>query len=469
MGNLLHVGVPHVEKDAQQSRKRKFIEGEEEIEEKFSPSRKKLQTTSEYIYKTLYINGENSDITIDALGKSWNLHKVYLCQSLYFKSMFKGDWSEKNLTVIKLTFPDSFITSKALDIVFGSMYRYEVDVEVLIANLIPVIAAARMFDLGGLLKHCEDTVLETINAENVCIYYDASQRYGLTEVSKKCFSWLERNMLLCKTLTLAKYLTKELLINLLQSPNLAVMQVEMDIYNFLKIWLYFQMCNDHSEISCPKNLIIDTQKYFQCMQKKTKTCFLSSEEGLQYADVFKCLRFENMLGDAKCILLLEKDAIVPQNWLLPVYQSQWKSMLSVYNGEDTGPKQIVEDLFYKQACRCGRILETDTRYCWRWTGLFSFGIDIILIYNNRTKILSVKRNTYSQPCNFAVCLQSQRAVVLRLKAFTIKINGEELKALDTGILLWNFHTDEELPLLTLDDTWTFPVFVSTRFLLSNSS
>ncbi|XP_065670717.1 germ cell-less protein-like 1 isoform X3 [Hydra vulgaris] len=365
MGNLLHVGVPHVEKDAQQSRKRKFIEGEEEIEEKFSPSRKKLQTTSEYIYKTLYINGENSDITIDALGKSWNLHKVYLCQSLYFKSMFKGDWSEKNLTVIKLTFPDSFITSKALDIVFGSMYRYEVDVEVLIANLIPVIAAARMFDLGGLLKHCEDTVLETINAENVCIYYDASQRYGLTEVSKKCFSWLERNMLLCKTLTLAKYLTKELLINLLQSPNLAVMQVEMDIYNFLKIWLYFQMCNDHSEISCPKNLIIDTQKYFQCMQKKTKTCFLSSEEGLQYADVFKCLRFENMLGDAKCILLLEKDAIVPQNWLLPVYQSQWKSMLSVYNGEDTGPKQIVEDLFYKQACRCGRILETDTRYCWR--------------------------------------------------------------------------------------------------------
>ena len=65
------------------------------------------------------------------------------------------------------------------------MYRYEVDVEVLIANLISVIAAARMFDLDGLLKHCEDTVLETISAENVCTYYEASQRYGLTEVSKK--------------------------------------------------------------------------------------------------------------------------------------------------------------------------------------------------------------------------------------------------------------------------------------------
>ena len=139
-------------------------------------------------------------------------------------------------------------------------------------------------------------------------------------------------MLLCKTLTLAKFLTKELLLNLLQSPNLAVMQVEMDIYNFLKIWLYFQLRVDNSENFCLKNLITETQKYFQGIQRKTKTCFLSSEEGLQYAEIFKCLRFENMLGDAKCIVLLEKDAIIPQSkcviqvsFLCFILPSRWLS------------------------------------------------------------------------------------------------------------------------------------------------
>ena len=42
--------------------------------------RKKLKSTSRYIYQTLFLNGENSDIRICALGQEWNLHKVYLCQ-----------------------------------------------------------------------------------------------------------------------------------------------------------------------------------------------------------------------------------------------------------------------------------------------------------------------------------------------------------------------------------------------------
>lgn len=44
--------------------------------------RKKLKSTSRYIYQTLFLKGENSDIRICALGQEWNLHKVYLCQVL---------------------------------------------------------------------------------------------------------------------------------------------------------------------------------------------------------------------------------------------------------------------------------------------------------------------------------------------------------------------------------------------------
>lgn len=53
------------------------------------PSRKKMKSTSNYIYNALFVNGENSDICVRALNREWHLHKLYLCQSPYFESMFK--------------------------------------------------------------------------------------------------------------------------------------------------------------------------------------------------------------------------------------------------------------------------------------------------------------------------------------------------------------------------------------------
>jgi hypothetical protein len=42
--------------------------------------RRRLKSTSEYIYEALFLNGEGSDITVNALGYLWRLHKIYLCQ-----------------------------------------------------------------------------------------------------------------------------------------------------------------------------------------------------------------------------------------------------------------------------------------------------------------------------------------------------------------------------------------------------
>lgn len=53
------------------------------------PCRKKMKSTSNYIYNTLFVNGESSDICVRALNREWHLHKLYLCQSPYFDSMFK--------------------------------------------------------------------------------------------------------------------------------------------------------------------------------------------------------------------------------------------------------------------------------------------------------------------------------------------------------------------------------------------
>ena len=84
MGNVWsrgHAPLPSVSPEPQlgpqalvnRSRKRSAKEiGEDDVEE-LSPRRKKIQTTSTYIYETLFKKGANSDITITALG-SYVLH-----------------------------------------------------------------------------------------------------------------------------------------------------------------------------------------------------------------------------------------------------------------------------------------------------------------------------------------------------------------------------------------------------------
>ncbi|XP_038603069.1 germ cell-less protein-like 1 isoform X3 [Tachyglossus aculeatus] len=110
-----------------------------------SPCRKKMRSTANYIYQTLFLNGENSDIKICALGEEWSLHKLYLCQSGYFSSMFCGSWKESTMDVIELEIPDQNIDIEALQVAFGSLYRD--DVLIKSSRVISVLAAACMLQL----------------------------------------------------------------------------------------------------------------------------------------------------------------------------------------------------------------------------------------------------------------------------------------------------------------------------------
>lgn len=67
-------------------------------------------TTPQYIYKTFFVEEQNSDISVMALGKVWNLHKIYLCQSPYFASMFSGSWREREQNFIAIEIVDPKIT-----------------------------------------------------------------------------------------------------------------------------------------------------------------------------------------------------------------------------------------------------------------------------------------------------------------------------------------------------------------------
>ncbi|KAF3826705.1 hypothetical protein GH733_009230 [Mirounga leonina] len=139
-------------------------EGDEQQRLLNTPRRKKLKSTSKYIYQTLFLNGENSDIKICALGEEWNLHKIYLCQSGYFSSMFSGSWKESSMNIIELEIPDQNIDIEALQVAFGSLYRDDV-----------LIKPSR----DGLIQQCGETMKETINVKTVCGYYTSAGTYGL--------------------------------------------------------------------------------------------------------------------------------------------------------------------------------------------------------------------------------------------------------------------------------------------------
>lgn len=78
----------------------------------FLSFRKKLASTAQYIYQALFQEGKTSDITVEALGEEFHLHKIYLCQSPYFASMFGGSWLEATKNHIYIDVVDPLITNE---------------------------------------------------------------------------------------------------------------------------------------------------------------------------------------------------------------------------------------------------------------------------------------------------------------------------------------------------------------------
>ena len=72
-----------------------------------------------YIYETLFMEGRDSDIIVSALNRDWKLHKLYLCQSPYFASMFNGNWRESNMDHIDITIVDPNISLDSMNVTLG--------------------------------------------------------------------------------------------------------------------------------------------------------------------------------------------------------------------------------------------------------------------------------------------------------------------------------------------------------------
>ncbi|XP_053701021.1 germ cell-less protein-like 1 isoform X2 [Synchiropus splendidus] len=322
-----------------------------------TPRRKKLKSTSKYIYQTLFLNGENSDIRICALGQEWNLHKVYLCQSGYFSSMFSGSWKESNMMEINLEIPDQNIDTEALQVVFGSLYRDDVLIKP--SRVVSILAAACMLQLDGLIQQCGETMKENIGVKTVCGYYACAYMYGLDSVLKKCLEWLLNNLMTHQNIDLMKELGPELMEQLIHSSDLFVMQVEMDVYTALKKWMFLQL--NPTWDGPIKQLLVDADAWF-CKRRSDqceKEPFLNTEEGAAFCSVFKHVRLQYIINDLASARILERDNILPPDWLTVVYKSQWFAMLRTEFDNDNGPQEANKDEFELNSMRCGRKLTKD--------------------------------------------------------------------------------------------------------------
>ncbi|XP_008324590.1 germ cell-less protein-like 1 [Cynoglossus semilaevis] len=428
-----------------------------------TPRRKKLKSTSKYIYQTLFLNGENSDIRICALGQEWNLHKVYLCQSGYFSSMFSGSWKESNMMEINLEIPDQNIDTEALQVVFGSLYRDDVLIKP--SRVVSILAAACMLQLDGLIQQCGETMKENISSKTVCGFYACAMMYGLDSVMKKCLEWLLNNLMTHQNVELMKELGSEVMEQLIQSSDLFVMQVEMDVYTALKKWMFLQL--NPSWDGPIKQLLADADAWL--CKRRTDLCekepFLNTEDGASFSSVFKHVRLQYIINDLASARNLERDNILPPDWLTSVYKNQWFAMLRTEFDNDIGPQEANKEEFELSSMRCGRKLSKDGDYWWRWTG-FNFGFDLLVNYTNR--FIVFKRNTLSQPCGGAVSLQPRRHLAYRLRLASFDSRGKPICSRSTGYQLLTLEKDQEYVVMNLDSRLlSFPLYICCNFMYTS--
>ncbi|KFP71284.1 Germ cell-less protein-like 1, partial [Acanthisitta chloris] len=357
----------------------------------------------------------------------------------------------------------------ALQVAFGSLYRDDVLINP--SRVVALLAAACMLQLDGLIQQCGETMKETITAQTVCGYYNSAGTYGLDSVKKKCLEWLLNNLMTHQSVVLFKELSISLMTQLISSSNLFVLQVEMDVYTALKKWMFLQLVPSWNGFF--KQLLGEADAWFAERRRVrgwrgipgVGAASLESAQGSPFLPVFAHLRLQYIISDLASARIVERDALLPSEWLSSVYKQQWFAMLRAEQDNDIGPQEINKEELEGNSMRCGRKLAKDGDYCWRWTG-FNFGFDLLVTYTNRYIIF--KRNTLNQPCSGAVSLQPRRNIAFRLRLASFDSSGKMVCCRTTGYQILTLEKDQEQIVMNLDSRFlTFPLYICCNFLYTS--
>ncbi|KAM5290344.1 germ cell-less protein-like 1 [Glossophaga mutica] len=422
--------------------------------------RKRARGISGSVYEKLFLMGEGSDVQIRALGEVWNLHKVYLCQSGYFASMFSGAWREATMDTIDLQMPDENIDSEALHEVLGSLYQSSVLIPP--RRVVSILATACMLQLDELIWQCGEVMEETVTVYTVCSYYHSAESYGLPNIRSICFQWLLDNLMThpCEELLL-RQLSPDIMKELIASSELLVMEVEMDVYAMLKKWMYLQLQPGWSG-PC-RALLPDANLWFARAKRESGgTPFLETQEGSAFVPVFQHLRLAYLICELSSARIIDQDALIPAAWLTPVYKDQWLALVQAEQSKGLGPTDIHVPSFPEYNMRCGHHLPKEVRCSWRWASL-SIGWDLVVCYANRRIIF--KRSAKNKSHGLGISLLWQRKVAFRLCVVSLDTTGRATFRKSTEYQVLSPGRDEELEVVNLESQdVVFPIYVACNFL-----
>ncbi|XP_017148047.1 protein germ cell-less [Drosophila miranda] len=445
------------------------------------PKKKKLLTTTQYIYKALFKEEKNSDVAVMVLDKVWHLHKVYLSQSPYFYTMFNGTWKEAQQNFVQITIPDDRINVESLDAVFGSMYSDEIEIDP--KDVIPVLATATLFHLDGIIDKCAEVMVDTINAETAIHYYEAACQYGVVGVKKSTFQWFQINLLsiYSKQPNLLRHISIDLMTALTASQDLYVMQTEFSLYTLLRTWMFLRLHPDHdpedpvqrAEAQKTQDRLVnagvdthtpsvDVAQWTYFTSRMEERSFLATPAGQPFVPVFQKLRTQYLTNHYMDLKIIYNDNIIPKEWLYSHIHSHWDALLRIDHGqEDTSPQQLDEEQFFENCMRCGRLLTEPGYQKWRWTG-FNFGMDLILIMDSRR--LNIRRH-HRHEHERVLSLQTKRKFMIRTTVTSINAQRQPVFTQTSEICSLSLEKNEEVPLMVLDPKLVHPLLISINMLV----
>ncbi|XP_032746013.1 germ cell-less protein-like 2 [Rattus rattus] len=420
--------------------------------------RKRIKISSNYAYENLFLNGNDSDIKVCALGRTWCLHKVFLCHSGYFANILKDIWKESRNGVIRLLIRNEDIDTRSLHFVFGSLYTDE-NLSLTPLEVPRVLAAACLLRVDRVIRQCEKIMKTTINRNTACSYYLAAETYRLKAVKTECFQWLLYHLMIHPSVALYKAVDLKLMYLLTSSSQLLVMQKEIDVYITLKTWMFLYL--NPSWNGTMKELLDHTNNWlYTYMGYIDNISFLESEEGLIFQPVFKKLRFQHIICDLASTSVLERDRLIPVEWLSPIYKQHWLTYLQAQEQKAIGPQTINEEELEQNTMRCGKMIPTDGRYIWKWLACkLSFPLCVIF-----TSHYIIFKQCFQQ-CDGSACLNHVRNFVFKLTLVCFDSNEKVTFSKTTGYKTLTFENNEEQIVMKLDpEALTFPLYIFANFL-----
>nr|CAD7451923.1 unnamed protein product [Timema tahoe] len=397
-------------------------------------------TKPEHVYKNLFLEGQYSDITICALGKSWHLHRIYLKQSPFFQSKFSDSWLEGTSNTISLNIHDPNITVESLQTVLVYLYTKQVDIDA--STAVKILVAASMLQLDAITEKCISVMTASISVNTAVEYYEAGIKYEYSQVTTAAFDWMLLNLFysFSKNFKELRKISVELMTKLVASPDLAVELTEFSVYTILKLWVLLKIRPDWEQFTNESEVI-------ETCRNDNEKLNLQSDKSKVFKPAFQALRLPHILCHEDHLKTLEEDKLFPLKTLE-------KMAASLYDTTLEADSSVSEDKFLRRCLRLGRILIHPMSYTWRWTN-FLFGARLLWTLSNESLTVKMDRS-----------LGKHRNIrlMLRVKATSLDKGGRSKATQSSGLQVITLGSLQTV-VLAMDKVMPYPLILTINYLI----